>query len=403
MVDNFKLFYLNIAGTVTKCANVNFTSNDGHIVDRVDFTYHADHLNAKYGIDPAQLPLNNQPYKMQCHKALPAFVDDILPDNWGKKVISRMYDIPHPTDQELLKHIGQSTIGAIQFSDGSKSPSFNEGCDIKYLEQLEKIANKLDNEELIEGEIELVKLSLFSQGSSVGGARPKVLVHNKTHAYIAKFAKTDDKFDYAKVEHACLTLIESIGVEVAQSEWIASPINQDENIFLTTRFDVPVRGMRYHLITVNGLLKNTETQKDIFSASYEDILTLISLYSYQPKLDKKQLFVQMLFNKAFNNTDDHLRNFSFLADNKGWRLSPVYDVVPSLTLGKYHQLKFNYSDILPTHHKAAKHHKKFGMTLFEAENIILAITNALNGWETHFSKAGVSNMDIKILSKIIKK
>jgi len=190
---------------------------------------------------------------------------------------------------------------------------------------------------------------------------------------------------------------------VAKSKWLPSPIKQSENIFLTTRFDVPQRGKRCHLITVNGMLKNRETQKDIFSASYEDILKLISLYSYQPQLDKKQLFVQMLFNEAFNNTDDHLRNFSFLADDNGWRLSPVYDVVPSLTLGKYHQLKFDYSDILPSHYDALKHYKKFGLPLAEAKKVTVAISNALNRWEAHFSAVGVSDTDIKTLTKVIKK
>ncbi|MCD4769150.1 MAG: HipA domain-containing protein [Bacteroidales bacterium] len=35
-------------------------------------------------------------------------------------------------------------------------------------------------------------------------------------------------------------------------------------------------------------------------------------------------------NHSVSNTDDHLRNHGFLLTNKGWRLSPAYDVNPSI-------------------------------------------------------------------------
>ena len=34
------------------------------------------------------------------------------------------------------------------------------------------------------------------------------------------------------------------------------------------------------------------------------------------------------FNILVGNDDDHLRNHAFLFDGRGWRLSPLYDVVP---------------------------------------------------------------------------
>ncbi|MGY4386437.1 serine/threonine protein kinase HipA of HipAB toxin-antitoxin module [Pedobacter sp. UYP24] len=33
---------------------------------------------------------------------------------------------------------------------------------------------------------------------------------------------------------------------------------------------------------------------------------------------------------AISNTDDHLRNHGFLLTEKGWRLSPAYDINPSI-------------------------------------------------------------------------
>lgn len=41
----------------------------------------------------------------------------------------------------------------------------------------------------------------------------------------------------------------------------------------------------------------------------------------------KQLFLQMIFNVASSNRDDHTKNFAFLMSEEGqWRLSPAYDL-----------------------------------------------------------------------------
>ncbi|WP_419584888.1 HipA domain-containing protein [Thiolapillus sp.] len=36
----------------------------------------------------------------------------------------------------------------------------------------------------------------------------------------------------------------------------------------------------------------------------------------------------MLYNALIGNRDDHLRNFTLLHDDTGWRLSPGYDITP---------------------------------------------------------------------------
>lgn len=36
------------------------------------------------------------------------------------------------------------------------------------------------------------------------------------------------------------------------------------------------------------------------------------------------------FNIAISNTDDHLRNHGFILSAEGWKLSPAYDLNPSI-------------------------------------------------------------------------
>jgi serine/threonine-protein kinase HipA len=46
--------------------------------------------------------------------------------------------------------------------------------------------------------------------------------------------------------------------------------------------------------------------------------------------NNRELFARMIFNIFVSNDDDHLRNHGFIWDPRlpGWRLSPLYDVMP---------------------------------------------------------------------------
>ena len=45
-----------------------------------------------------------------------------------------------------------------------------------------------------------------------------------------------------------------------------------------------------------------------------------------PCQDLRELWKRIVFSIAVTNTDDHLRNHGFLVDEKGLRLSPMFDV-----------------------------------------------------------------------------
>src|SRR3546814_15208685 len=52
-------------------------------------------------------------------------------------------------------------------------------------------------------------------------------------------------------------------------------------------------------------------------------------WSDKPEADCAELFRRMVFNAAVTNNDDHPRNHALLRRQKGWRLSPAYDLVPA--------------------------------------------------------------------------
>ena len=50
-----------------------------------------------------------------------------------------------------------------------------------------------------------------------------------------------------------------------------------------------------------------------------------------PPDDRRELFGRMIFNAVCGNDDDHVRNHAvvYQYDEKRWRLSPAFDVVPN--------------------------------------------------------------------------
>lgn len=408
----FNLYFRTWHGETIKCGRAQLVEDNNKRLEQVHFKYHDDFLNSSYfAIDPKHLPKQSELKNFECDKEAPGFIDDILPDDWGKKVISRIHGFRHkPSIIELLTVMNNATTGALFFKhqDADQTIEFGRGCKKADITELHRIANKIDLGLATSEEIEQIKLTLFSRGSSVGGARPKVLVHDENTAYIAKFAKRDDDFDYASVEHACLSLMRRAELNVADSFVEAPQINEpffnkNHQILYVERFDINAKtDGRYHQITANALLKSSHNQTDPVTGKYDDIANLISLYSAHPQKDNAQLFAQMLFNKVFNNTDDHLRNFSFTCKEDGWQLSPAYDVVPSLAFGRYHQLDVGYSSILPNIINAASCHRSFNLTKPQAQQVVEQVIDVCSKWEDHFADCGVSESDMHLLSRVIK-
>ena len=56
--------------------------------------------------------------------------------------------------------------------------------------------------------------------------------------------------------------------------------------------------------------------------------------------NNRELFDRLVFNIFVSNDDDHLRNHGFVWDPRlpGWRLSPLYDVMPRASLASERRL-----------------------------------------------------------------
>ncbi|HEY0299901.1 MAG TPA: HipA domain-containing protein, partial [Rhizomicrobium sp.] len=132
-----------------------------------------------------------------------------------------------------------------------------------------------------------------------------------------------------------------------------------------------------------------------------DIAEVIRQYGSEPKRDLRELFRRMVFNILVSNDDDHLRNHAFLQDGKGWRLSPLYDVVPRPQTGQHPNLILGVGDrgreaSLPNALTSAG---AFGLTSNEAIALIEDLrAHAQRRWRPALAESGLKPTDIERLA-----
>jgi serine/threonine-protein kinase HipA len=63
-------------------------------------------------------------------------------------------------------------------------------------------------------------------------------------------------------------------------------------------------------------------------SSYLEIADFLVSGGANVEIDLRELWTRIVFNIMISNTDDHLRNHGFLLNDKGWILSPAFDLNP---------------------------------------------------------------------------
>ena len=63
--------------------------------------------------------------------------------------------------------------------------------------------------------------------------------------------------------------------------------------------------------------------------SYLEIAEFLMKNGADVNTDLAELWRRIVFHICVKNTDDHLRNHGFILSEKGWRLSPAYDINPN--------------------------------------------------------------------------
>ena len=173
-------------------------------------------------------------------------------------------------------------------------------------------------------------MQLVQPGTSLGGARPKAsVVDEMKKLYVAKFPSRKDLYDVGLWEHFAHLMAKSAGISCAETRVIT--VGSKFHTLLSKRFDRTEDGKRIHFASAMTMLGLTDGQNASTGNGYLDIVDFILQGCCDVDRNLQELYRRVAFNIAIGNTDDHFRNHGFLLTNKGWTLSPAYDLNPTLS------------------------------------------------------------------------
>jgi len=326
---------------------------------------------------------------------------DSMPDTWGRMLMKRravlnanelQTPIPVLFDLDYLLGVHDlCRMGALRFKtdpsgDFLDNDSLTPAPPWASVRELQHGAAMLESNEDSD-EVRKWLAMLIAPGSSLGGARPKAnIIDEQGQLWIAKFPSQNDTIDKGAWEYLAYRLAILAGIEMAECR--IEKISGKYHTFFTKRFDRD-KAERIHFasaMTMTG--KNEEMIRDE-CPSYLDIVEFIQFSGGHVDEDLNQLWRRLVFNICVSNTDDHLRNHGFVLSNKGWRLSPAFDINPSIEkdgLALNIDMDSNALDLELARSVGAY----FRLTDVQTNSIIKEVRSSVQKWEKVAAEIGIS-------------
>ena len=299
----------------------------------VYFTYGRSYLGRPDAIPlyAPELPLRQGRIRPLAGLTVAGCIRDAGPDAWGQRVILAKH-AGHLTansdtgDLSLLSYLlesGSDRAGALDFQTGAIT--YQARASDASLEELVTAAELLEAGRPIPPALQDALL----RATSIGGARPKVLLSDAHRRLIAKLSARTDTYPVVKAEAVAMELARRVGLDVPGTEVIEV---HGDDVLLVDRFDRPDDG-RHRRMVVSAL---TILSLDLMMgryATYYDLADAIRHRFTEPRRTLRELFSRIVFNICVSNTDDHARNHAAFWDGKNLTLTPAYDICPQLRSG----------------------------------------------------------------------
>ncbi len=282
-----------------------------------------------------ELPLRSGPIPLLPGLNMPSCIRDASPDAWGRRVlINRKLGIKggdtslvELDELTYLLESGSDRIGALDFQI-SATQYVQRHTQQPLLEELLTAAERVEQGVMLSPELDQALL----HGTSLGGARPKVLIEDGERKFIAKFSASNDLYSVVKVEFIAMRLAEKVGLDVAPVH-LRSVLGKD--VLLVERFDRVRSGEHWRRRAMVSALTLFELDEMMAAyASYENLAEIIRYRFKDPKTTLRELFSRIVFNILSGNTDDHARNHAAFWDGQQLTLTPAYDICPQSRSGQ---------------------------------------------------------------------
>jgi serine/threonine-protein kinase HipA len=395
-------------------------------VDASSFAYGTRYLErpASFEIEPVSLSLADRAATrgklLFPANGLPLFggLRDAAPDAWGRRVVEAMRRVPANSLPEsvYMLEAGSDRIGALDvrehLNDAGRAGVAGVHALPYLLETVERIETGLP--------VPARLTDLFGSGPGAGGARPKASVRDEQGLmWLAKFASRADSLDMATAEAATLRLAERCGLTVPATRIVDLG---GKNCMLIRRFDrywvtaaqqaagaahlpadlvlhetqVQPEAIELRLPFISALTLVGCHEREAHIQSYANVAAAVRRHAHPTAIrgDNRELFERMVFNILVSNDDDHLRNHGFVLDPRmgGWRLSPLYDVVPrpGVAFDRFLQLNVGPQGKAATLDNALAAHVAFDLERPAAVALISRVARETGRWREHFEDGDVS-------------
>ena len=305
------------------------TTPDG--VPLGEFVYGRSYLNRPDALelDPVELRLGERPYQTTRMSGFFGAIRDAMPDYWGRLLIERRFGAARPDEFDYLLEGPDDRARALGFGTDLELPRPGGVNSVLDLGELQAAADSvLAGERGRRLEVAGRVRELLLAGTSMGGARPKAVVEDTDALWVAKFGRSEDRWNDPLVEHALLRLARRCGLNAAISR---TERVGDRDVLLVRRFDRERLGAGYarsRMASALTLLRADDHVTDRRRWSYLALADEVRRASSEPRADLRELFGRVCFNAAISNLDDHPRNHAIVARGHRWRLSPAYDLTP---------------------------------------------------------------------------
>jgi len=335
---------------------------------------------------------------------------DSSPDRWGRVLMRRREAALARMEQRDERQLFESDfllgvhdmqrMGGLRFSESHSGPFLNDNPDMACppwasIRELEHASLMLEDDTRPDTHEHMRWLNLLlATGSSLGGARPKAgVVDGQGRLWIAKFPSVADGHDSGAWEMLAHRLATAAGIDMAES--VVERFSSRHCTFLTRRFDRADDGQRIHFASAMTLLGHTDGHGHREGAGYLELAEFITSNGASPVADLQQLWKRIVFNVCVSNTDDHLRNHGFLLTDRGWRLSPAYDINPVET-GTGLSLNISETDNaldLALVLQVAPHFRVPGP---DAKAILGHVKTTVRGWEAMAAHIGIPRSEMQL-------
>lgn len=282
-----------------------------------------------------ELPLQPGSIPLIPGLSMPSCLRDASPDAWGRRVLinqkfgAKGADAADIELDELtyLLESGSDRIGALDFQQ-SPSQYVPRQTQQPSLEELLTAAEKVEQGVPLSPELDQALL----YGTSLGGARPKVLLNDVNRKLIAKFSASNDLYSVVKAEFIAMRLARKAGLDVATVQ-LSSAIGKD--VLLIERFDRVRHEDHWCRRSMVSALTMFELDEMMAAyASYEKLAEIIRHRFVNSTATLRELFSRIVFNILCGNTDDHARNHAAFWDGHQLALTPAYDICPQSRVGQ---------------------------------------------------------------------